>query len=695
MPRGGKRGGARAPPRKIPRLRPSGGIANGFIPAVSSSGFTLQDEARSTAHRSSPWSSDSRLRHRPVTFINTGAAEPLKQLENILQKDEEGSTNRPQEAPDGPHISHLQADDALLDDHESASASDEAKVHEAAPADATVGTTDASLDTSEAAQATISQLQDSARTEALSTEKTASPLPFFFDVVGENQLLDTPLDQTPTRSPSPTPSNSSEEVILFRGRNKVPKDRQKLKPKTKSKLKAFNLDGISTEIDVLERTVKSKKNSRGDAPRKTGENSYRQSHPINVKDLKRQEEDDLIADYIANLREYGEDEVLVPVDAYSRRDLGGSLSESGAIEDSFQTVVATSMAKAVSEVDNDLGNTAAEFDVVPRASDPKPLWDAQMQSKRGQITQVDDTLTGIFETDASYLASLEQSNVEDASPNSDSSDQDDVEDNIFTSAADRFANEIDDFDYMDWNRPALKSKKGKGARGKVPVFDVSDSELEGKIQAAWKNDRLKKAERKKERQALRSLGLLGKHANPEDLRVKYPHGMGLEQIADELRTFLLGTHPSLTLPPMDNHARKVIHELASKFNIKSKSTGSGDQRRPILHRTFRTAKFADEVFDIAIARVGRKYFPRNDTTLRAAAQRQSARRGGAGGHAGVVYRDGEVVGGSAPELSQENKGRTMLEKMGWSSGTALGAMNNKGILQPVVHVVKRSKAGLG
>lgn len=96
---------------------------------------------------------------------------------------------------------------------------------------------------------------------------------------------------------------------------------------------------------------------------------------------------------------------------------------------------------------------------------------------------------------------------------------------------------------------------------------------------------------------------------------------------------------------------------------------------------------------MAISRVGRKYFPRNDTGLKGSFQRLPTRRGG--GHAGVNYRDGEVVGGSAPELSQGNKGRAMLEKMGWSIGTALGALNNKGILQPVAHVVKRSKAGLG
>jgi len=53
------------------------------------------------------------------------------------------------------------------------------------------------------------------------------------------------------------------------------------------------------------------------------------------------------------------------------------------------------------------------------------------------------------------------------------------------------------------------------------------------------------------------------------------------------------------------------------------------------------------------------------------------------------------VGGSAPELGIENKGRAMLERMGWNQGDALGALNNKGILQPVLHVVKNTKAGLG
>jgi len=62
---------------------------------------------------------------------------------------------------------------------------------------------------------------------------------------------------------------------------------------------------------------------------------------------------------------------------------------------------------------------------------------------------------------------------------------------------------------------------------------------------------------------------------------------------------------------------------------------------------------------------------------------------------GASYRDGEVVSASAPHLGEGNKGRVILEKMGWCSGTALGAAHNKGILEPVAHIVKTNKAGLG
>lgn len=128
---------------------------------------------------------------------------------------------------------------------------------------------------------------------------------------------------------------------------------------------------------------------------------------------------------------------------------------------------------------------------------------------------------------------------------------------------------------------------------------------------------------------------------------------------------------------MDASARKIIHELANKFNIKSKSAGHGETRRPSLYRTKRTVRYSEPSFEQVFARAGRRYFPRLD-------QRGKAPRGGGGGggggrsgrginHAAFTLKDGEVVGGGAPELDQANKGRAMLEKMGWSTGMALGS----------------------
>lgn len=145
---------------------------------------------------------------------------------------------------------------------------------------------------------------------------------------------------------------------------------------------------------------------------------------------------------------------------------------------------------------------------------------------------------------------------------------------------------------------------------------------------------------------------------------------------------------------MDNHARKVIHDLSNRFKIKSKSTGKTDQRRPVLYRTLRTLPYSDTSFDQAISRISRRYLPRLDTKGKGKKTKQLPAMRGAN-LAAATYRDGEIVGASAPELGVENRGRAMLEKMGWSTGTALGADNNKGILQPVAQAMKRSKAGLG
>ena len=149
---------------------------------------------------------------------------------------------------------------------------------------------------------------------------------------------------------------------------------------------------------------------------------------------------------------------------------------------------------------------------------------------------------------------------------------------------------------------------------------------------------------------------------------------------------------------MDKKDRKLVHEFANTFNLKSKSIGGGRGRYPTLFKTSRSVQFSEgKLEDVEALLNQRRFLPRLDKgSKRALGPRRTAGRGGGGASgAAVSYKDGEIVGATAPEIGTDNKGRAMLEKMGWSTGTALGALNNKGIMLPVVHIVKTTKAGLG
>ncbi|GAB1211088.1 hypothetical protein ATERTT37_000200 [Aspergillus terreus] len=249
-------------------------------------------------------------------------------------------------------------------------------------------------------------------------------------------------------------------------------------------------------------------------------------------------------------------------------------------------------------------------------------------------------------------------------------------------------------DMMDFDRPSLRKKK----KGKHLPLDMvlSDSDLEMELERAWKNDREKKRIKKQQREQLRAQGLLGRKSDDPDMKSKYALNMGFDDLKVEIRTFMLSSKNSLSLPPMTKHRRKVIHDLAHDLSLNSQSRGKGSSRFPILHKTSRTPKhtrktisqvdsvFSKGKFKYGGAKIWEQHTPKS------AKSRRGGRPEGA-----VSYMDGDVVGGSAPEIGAGNKGRAMLEKMGWSTGTALGAANNKGILLPVAHVVKNSKAGLG
>ena len=274
-------------------------------------------------------------------------------------------------------------------------------------------------------------------------------------------------------------------------------------------------------------------------------------------------------------------------------------------------------------------------------------------------------------------------------------------------SAEAFADALDQdpyggFDVMDFDRPSLKPKR-KGRKSAGLPFELEDEDLASQLQQSWENDRSKKAVRKREREEMRQAGLLGSKASNGriDLFTKYQDsGMDADQIKTEIRSFLLQQVEALALAPMAADMRASVHRLAKALSLKSHSQGKADGRFPILTKTHHTPFYTFEtIYEVDALMSKRKFFPKNTGFYKSLKQPRSgpkARRSGGGGVlAGTSYMDGEVVGASAPEIGAENRGRAMLEKMGWSSGMGIGKVGNKGSIEVIKHVVKNTKAGLG
>jgi hypothetical protein len=155
------------------------------------------------------------------------------------------------------------------------------------------------------------------------------------------------------------------------------------------------------------------------------------------------------------------------------------------------------------------------------------------------------------------------------------------------------------------------------------------------------------------------------------------------------------TNPSIALPPMSKPDRKIAHTIAAAFGLKSKSAGKARARYTTLYKTSTSGRFAQDEDAINDLMAKKRFFGRPDVHTGRGGRGGGGGRG-RGGAGGVVHhREGDIVGGSAPEIAEDNKGRRMLEKMGYRTGMALGIDGNKGIVVPVAAIVKISKAGLG
>jgi len=210
----------------------------------------------------------------------------------------------------------------------------------------------------------------------------------------------------------------------------------------------------------------------------------------------------------------------------------------------------------------------------------------------------------------------------------------------------------------------------------------------------WERDRAKKAERKHLRELERLAAASADFFTPTKKKKKGKKArkarqaaaaaISLETVAEHMRAFVLdiGGAPMLALPPMEKRTRKLVHDLATAFNLKSKSEGNGKARFTTLTRTTMSGVRVDER---KIARILGKP------------------DGGGGKSKGkapggkIRPRDGEVVGGAAPKIDGSNLGFQMLAGMGWQEGTRIGAVGGHGggLDAPLLAVIKTTKLGLG
>lgn len=358
---------------------------------------------------------------------------------------------------------------------------------------------------------------------------------FFIDTSGDQALSRRHVEPMvmPDLQLSGDESSSSEDVVLFKGRNAARTDNSS----------APVADDITIQVQAVETTVQKK--SLDDSTRSSAPAARSESPPL-WQLRGHNDEDAIFADYVANMSEDNEadgdgDGDVERARLYAmfsgNRDLGGSDGDVviGQESDSDASEGAEDRGGGRSPAAAETGEsaTAEDTDMTDEAL-------ARLLARQEEL--------GLDDEEMMLLAGSGLGMVPSTRHNNSDRRKEDISFGAGRPAktggrgpvpsAREVADAFDDLDLMDWGRhnPPRKPKSKRGQ----PTFDISDSELEETLQATWKADRLRKKERKQQREELRAQGLLGKNVDPNDPRVKYQTGMTLDQIKEEMRTFLCG-----------------------------------------------------------------------------------------------------------------------------------------------------------
>lgn len=335
-------------------------------------------------------------------------------------------------------------------------------------------------------------------------------------------------------------------------------------------------------------------------------------------------------------------------------------------------------------------------------------WDAAMTLSEGEASSSDSSTAG---------QGSESSEEEDSDDEPDSPDG--VNEKLLDDL-DGLLDDVGDFiddDYILSNTSRNKGKKNKG-KGRQLDLD-SDEEFFAELQAAWAADRERKSARKRARMEARMAHQPTKKTMKAARRAGFEapsfhehRGFSAHSVHAQIRDFALsgpGAVSDLALPPLDKKDRVTVHLLAEVYGLKSQSRGSGTRRFPSLSRTSRTSGYltaqqTSKVEHILAVSAGRETArgQGNGKTkgLWKALQGIDTKQPGKGSVTGgtksqsIRNKEGEVVGGSAAQIQQDNIGYKLLARMGWNHGDSMGATGS-GISVPVAATIKTSKKGLG
>ncbi|KAK7619530.1 hypothetical protein IWX48DRAFT_587194, partial [Phyllosticta citricarpa] len=256
MAKRGRRGGG---PSRGSSHYSRGNLRNSFAPpsATQNAGsFSMRDVARNTETRGRErlWGTDAEIRHKPITFVSGGhLAGSLPKKTSEQEKD----------------------------------------LFSAAVARSEDAMAQMKLDANEAPKAPPNE------------EPAPPPSLFFEDTNGSITTTQTGLPPPVIRSPSPTPSDSSEEVVLFKGRDHV----------------RTIADPVQSDTPIINTPAASTNESSSGALPGNG----KAKKPVKKWKATMPSDDEAITDYLENIRAQktdssGEDQHLM--DSINRRPLG-------------------------------------------------------------------------------------------------------------------------------------------------------------------------------------------------------------------------------------------------------------------------------------------------------------------------------------------------------------------------------------